>query len=284
MTEELQYLDLLSHILASGEDREDRTGTGTKSIFHAHLEFDLSDGTLPVITTKRVHLKSVIHELLWFLRGDRNISYLQENGVRIWDEWGSSSEDYPSFTPGTGVNVGNMYGAQWRAWGDSSPHDQIRNVIDGICANPTSRRHLVSAWNVADIENEKCALPPCHYAFQFYVSQPGTEDAALSCLVNMRSSDVFLGLPFNITSYALLTHMIAHLCGLGTGKLHMVLGDTHLYMNHLEQAKLQITREPLPFPKLKIARNVTDIDDFKYEDLEVVGYEHHPAIKGKVSV
>ena len=236
------YLDLLQEVLNSGTVKEDRTGTGTLSVFGRQLRFDLSEG-FPLVTTKRIHLKSVVHELLWFLRGDTNIHYLKEHGVKIWDEWADENGD-----------LGPVYGSQWRAWEtpDGRVIDQIQQVVDGIKRNPDSRRHLVSAWNVAVIDEMK--LPPCHFVFQFYVAQ-----GKLSCMLTMRSVDTFLGLPFNIASYALLTHMIAQQCGLEVGEFVWSGGDVHIYSNHLEQVKLQLTREPLPLPTLNILRKPDSI-------------------------
>ncbi|MUG47519.1 thymidylate synthase [Paenibacillus woosongensis] len=261
------YLDLLQDVLDNGTVKEDRTGTGTLSVFGRQLRFDLSQG-FPLVTTKRIHLKSVIHELLWFLKGDTNIAYLKENGVRIWDEWADENGD-----------LGPVYGSQWRSWEapDGRKIDQIANVIEAIKNNPDSRRHLVSAWNVAEVDNMK--LPPCHFVFQFYVA-----DGKLSCMLTMRSVDTFLGLPFNIASYALLTHMVAQQCGLEVGEFIWSGGDVHIYSNHLEQVKTQLTREPYELPKLVIKRKPDSIFDYVYEDFEFVGYQHHPAIKATVAV
>jgi thymidylate synthase len=262
-----QYLDFLQDILHNGAKKEDRTGTGTVSVFGRQMRFDLQEG-FPLVTTKRLHLKSIIHELLWFLKGDTNIAYLKENGVRIWDEW--ADED---------GNLGPVYGHQWRSW--SAPNgetiDQISNVIEDIKKNPDSRRLIVSAWNPSDIPN--MALPPCHLLFQFYVA-----DGKLSCQLYQRSADSFLGVPFNIASYALLTMMVAQVTGLKPGEFVHTVGDAHIYTNHLEQVELQLTREPKPLPKMKINPNVTSIFDFTYEDFELVDYEAHPHIKGVVSV
>lgn len=264
-----QYLDLCKYILAHGKTREDRTGVGTISVFGYQMRFNLEEG-FPVVTTKKIHLRSVIHELLWFLKGDTNIRYLNENGVTIWDEWADENGD-----------LGPIYGKQWRAWEGASQktYDQIRWVIEEIKRNPDSRRLLVSAWNVADVLDGKMALPPCHVLMQFYVS-----DNKLSCQLYQRSGDVFLGVPFNITSYALLTHMIAHVTGLAVGEFIHTLGDAHIYLNHLEQVKLQLKREPYPLPSLRLNPSVKDIDDFTYEDIEVVNYQHHPAIRGEVAI
>ncbi|MGG4034685.1 thymidylate synthase [Paenibacillus cisolokensis] len=261
------YLDLLQDILDNGTVKKDRTGTGTISVFGRQLRFDLNDG-FPLVTTKRIHIKSVVHELLWFLSGDTNIRYLQDNGVRIWNEWADENGD-----------LGPVYGSQWRAWegADGRRHDQIAQVVESIRRNPDSRRHLVSAWNVAEIDKMK--LPPCHFAFQFYVS-----DGKLSCMLTMRSSDTFLGLPFNIAQYALLTHMIAQQCDLGVGEFIYSGGDVHIYLNHLDQVKEQLSREPYPLPRLVIKRKPASIFDYKYEDFEFVGYQHHPTIKAEVSV
>ncbi|MED3747912.1 MULTISPECIES: thymidylate synthase [Geobacillus] len=262
-----QYLDLLRDILENGTEREDRTGTGTLSVFGRQLRFDLQKG-FPLLTTKKLHIRSIIYELLWFLRGDTNIRFLNENGVTIWDEWADENGD-----------LGRIYGAQWRAWrtADGGTIDQITRVIEEIKHNPNSRRLLVSAWNVGELD--QMALPPCHYAFQFYVA-----NGRLSCMWQQRSVDTFLGLPFNIASYALLTHMVAQQCGLGVGELIFSGGDVHLYKNHLEQAKLQLIREPRPLPKLIIKRKPDSIFDYLYEDFEFVGYDPHPAIKAPISV
>lgn len=261
------YLDLLQDVLEHGTAKEDRTGTGTLSVFGRQLRFDLSQG-FPLVTTKRIHLKSVVHELLWFLKGDTNIAYLKENNVRIWDEWADENGD-----------LGPVYGSQWRSWEapDGRKIDQIANVIEAIKNNPDSRRHLVSAWNVAEVDEMK--LPPCHFVFQFYVA-----DGKLSCMLTMRSVDTFLGLPFNIASYALLTHMVAQQCGLEVGEFIWSGGDVHIYSNHLEQVKTQLTRDPYELPKLVIKRKPDSIFDYVYEDFEFVGYEHHPTIKATVAV
>lgn len=262
-----QYLDLMQHILDKGVKKSDRTGTGTKSIFGHQMRFDLSVG-FPMITTKKLHLKSIIHELLWFLKGDQNIAYLKENGVRIWDEWADKEG-----------NLGPVYGVQWRSWPtpNGKKIDQISNVIEDIKSNPDSRRHIVSAWNVSDIPN--MALPPCHTLFQFYVAE-----GRLSCQLYQRSADVFLGVPFNIASYALLTRMIAQVCNLLPGDFISTFGDTHLYSNHMEQTKLQLTRVPRALPILKINPSVNTIFDFKFEDFELINYDPHPHIKGVVAV
>lgn len=261
------YLELLQDILDHGVEKEDRTGTGTTSVFGRQLRFDLSKG-FPLVTTKRIHLKSVVHELLWFLSGETNIRYLKENGVRIWDEWADENGD-----------LGPVYGSQWRSWEtpDGRRIDQIANVIESIKNNPDSRRHIVSAWNVAEIDNMK--LPPCHFVFQFYVAA-----GKLSCMLTMRSVDSFLGLPFNIASYALLTHMVAQQCGLEPGEFIWSGGDVHIYSNHLEQVKLQLEREPYSLPTLEIKRKPDSIFDYTFDDFEFKDYEHHPTIKGKVAV
>ncbi len=262
-----QYLDLMQKILDEGVFKDDRTGTGTLSIFGHQMRFDLSEG-FPVITTKKLHLRSIIHELLWFLRGETNVRYLQENGVRIWNEWADENGE-----------LGPVYGSQWRSWpvcgGDSV--DQISKVIEQIKTEPHSRRMIVSAWNVSEIE--KMRLPPCHLLFQFYVAE-----GRLSCQLYQRSADVFLGVPFNIASYALLTMMIAQVCGLQPGDFVHTLGDTHLYTNHLDQARLQLARDPLSLPVMKLNPDVESIFEFKYEDFDLVGYQAHPHIRAEVSV
>ena len=262
-----QYLDLMQKVLDEGQEKSDRTGTGTLSIFGHQMKFDLSKG-FPLVTTKKVHLKSIIHELIWFLQGSTNISYLKENGVSIWDEWADENGD-----------LGPVYGAQWRSWpdGNNGTIDQIENLINGINNNPDSRRHIVSAWNPALVD--EMALPPCHSLFQFYVAS-----GELTCQLYQRSADIFLGVPFNIASYALLTHMIAQVCNLKAGKFVHTLGDAHLYVNHLEQAKLQLSREVMGLPELKLSSNVENIFDFKYEDIEIVNYESHPAISAPIAV
>lgn len=261
------YLNLLQDILKYGTKKDDRTGTGTTSVFGRQLRYDLSEG-FPLVTTKKIHLKSVVHELLWFLRGDTNISYLKEHNVKIWDEWADENGD-----------LGPVYGSQWRAWEtpDGRHIDQIANVIEGIKNNPDSRRHIVSAWNVAEIDNMK--LPPCHFVFQFYVA-----DGKLSCMLTMRSVDSFLGLPFNIASYALLTHMVAQQCGLEVGEFIWSGGDVHIYSNHLEQVQTQLSRTPHELPQLVIKRKPDSIFDYKYEDFEFVGYNPEPGIKAPVAV
>ncbi|MDU0330113.1 MULTISPECIES: thymidylate synthase [Paenibacillus] len=262
-----KYLDLLEDVLENGTPKEDRTGVGTRSVFGRQLRFDLNEG-FPLVTTKRIHLKSVIHELLWFLRGDTNIAYLKEHGVRIWDEWADENGD-----------LGPVYGSQWRSWEapDGRKIDQIANVVEAIKKNPDSRRHLVSAWNVAEVDQMK--LPPCHFVFQFYVA-----NGKLSCMLTMRSVDTFLGLPFNIASYALLTHMIAQQCDLEVGEFIWSGGDVHIYNNHIEQVKTQLEREPYPLPKLVIKRKPESIFDYKYEDFEFIDYKYHPTIKATVAV
>ena len=261
------YLDLLRRILDEGVERGDRTGTGTLSVFGHQMRFDLSRG-FPAVTTKRLHWPSIIHELLWFLSGDTNVGYLQENKVRIWNEWADENGD-----------LGPVYGKQWRKWEskDGRVIDQISEAIDLIKTNPSSRRILVSAWNVGELED--MALMPCHAFFQFYVA-----DGKLSCQLYQRSADVFLGVPFNIASYALLTHMMAQVCELDVGDFVHTIGDAHLYLNHLEQAKEQITREPLPLPTVKLDSSIMDIDAFTAEDIEVEGYQHHPHIAAPISV
>ena len=262
-----QYLDLLRHILEHGTEKHDRTGTGTRSVFGYQMRFDLSEG-FPLLTTKKLHLKSIIHELLWFLRGDTNVAYLQENGVRIWNEWAGPDGD-----------LGHIYGYQWRSWPDyhGGNVDQIAQVQNDIRHNPDSRRIIVSAWNVADLPNMN--LPPCHALFQFYVA-----DGRLSCQLYQRSADCFLGVPFNIASYAMLTMMMAQACGLKPGDFVHTLGDAHLYLNHLEQARLQLSREPRALPRMLINPDVKDIFDFKYEDITLTDYDPLPHIKAEVSV
>lgn len=262
-----QYLDLLKHILEKGTDKSDRTGTGTRSVFGYQMRFDLAEG-FPMVTTKKLHLRSIIHELLWFLKGETNIQYLKENGVSIWDEWADEQGE-----------LGPVYGKQWRSWqgADGKVHDQIRDLIDQIKKNPDSRRLIVSAWNVADLP--KMALMPCHTLFQFYVA-----DGKLSCQLYQRSADVFLGVPFNIASYALLTLMVAQVCDLKPGDFVHSFGDVHLYNNHFEQAELQLTRTPFPLPVMKINPQVKDIFSFKFDDFSLEGYQSHPAIKAPVAV
>nr|AIA16657.1 thymidylate synthase [uncultured bacterium] len=262
-----QYLDLMQHVLSHGTPKSDRTGTGTLSVFGAQLRFDLNAG-FPLLTTKKVHLKSIIHELLWFLKGETNIKYLKDNGVGIWDEWADERGD-----------LGPVYGYQWRSWpaADGRHIDQIRLVLDQIRENPDSRRMIVSAWNVADLD--KMALMPCHAFFQFYVA-----DGRLSCQLYQRSADIFLGVPFNIASYALLTMMIAQVCGLKLGDFVHTFGDTHLYTNHLEQARAQLSRGPRKMPTMRLNPNVKNLFDFKYEDFTLENYDPHPAIKAPVAV
>tara|TARA_B100000989_G_scaffold78009_1_gene55502 strand:+ start:647 stop:1441 length:795 start_codon:yes stop_codon:yes gene_type:complete len=262
-----QYLELIEKILNEGIERSDRTGTGRKSIFGHQMQFDLDEG-FPLVTTKKVHLKSIIHELIWFLAGSTNIKYLKDNGVSIWDEWADEKGE-----------LGPVYGAQWRSWPnpDGSSVDQIKSLVKNIKSNPNSTRHIVSAWNPSQVD--EMALPPCHALFQFFVA-----DSKLSCQLYQRSADVFLGVPFNIASYALLTLMIAQVCGLKPGKFVHTLGDAHLYLNHLEQAKLQITREPLKLPSIKINSSINNLEDFVYEDFKILNYESHPAISAPISV
>ena len=261
------YLDLMRHILDQGADKSDRTGTGTKSVFGYQMRFDLAEG-FPMVTTKKLHLPSIVHELLWFLKGETNVKYLQDNGVRIWNEWADENGD-----------LGPVYGKHWRRWEtkDGRIIDQVQQAIETIKTNPNSRRIIVSAWNVGELD--EMALMPCHAFFQFHVAE-----GRLNCQLYQRSADVFLGVPFNIASYALLTHMMAQVCGLEPGVFVHTLGDAHLYNNHLDQARLQITRTPLPLPTLKLNPAIKDIDDFTYDDIEVVGYEHHPHIKAPISV
>ncbi len=262
-----QYLELMRHVLNHGTQKEDRTGTGTVSVFGYQMRFNLAAG-FPLVTTKKLHLRSIIHELLWFLKGDTNIHYLKENGVRIWDEWADKNGE-----------LGPVYGSQWRSWPtpDGQHIDQIAQVVDQLKNNPDSRRIIVSAWNVAEIDN--MALPPCHAFFQFYVA-----DGKLSCQLYQRSADIFLGVPFNIASYAILTMMMAQVCGLEVGDFVHTLGDAHLYTNHLQQSELQLSRSPYPLPTLKLNPDIKDIFDFTFDDFELVGYESHPHIKGAVAV
>ncbi|MDO7609527.1 MAG: thymidylate synthase [Crocinitomicaceae bacterium] len=262
-----QYHDLMKHILKNGTKKEDRTGTGTLSVFGYQMRYDLNEG-FPCVTTKKLHLRSIIHELLWFLKGDTNIKYLKENKVSIWDEWADENG-----------NLGPVYGSQWRSWptSDGDTIDQIKQIIQQIKETPDSRRIIVSAWNVGEIKN--MALPPCHAFFQFYVA-----DNKLSCQLYQRSADTFLGVPFNIASYALLTMMVAQVCDLELGDFVHTLGDAHLYLNHLEQAELQLSREPRKLPVLKINPDVKELLDFKYEDFELLNYDPHPHIKGAVAI
>ena len=272
-----QYLDLVKHVLDNGELKEDRTGTGTKSVFGYQMRFNLDDG-FPMVTTKKLHLKSIIYELLWFLKGDTNIKYLQENGVKIWDAWADSNGD-----------LGPVYGFQWRNWNNDGI-DQISNLINDLKNNPSSRRHLISAWNPsvlpdtsksfeANVANGKAALPPCHAFFQFHVI-----NGKLSCQLYQRSADIFLGVPFNIASYSLLTIMIAQVCDLKVGDFVHTFGDAHIYSNHFDQMKLQLTREPRKLPTLKVNKKIKSIFDFKFEDFTLEDYNPHPHIKGKVAV
>ncbi len=262
-----QYHQLMQHVLDQGVEKHDRTGTGTISVFGYQMRFNLEEG-FPMVTTKKLHLRSIIHELIWFLKGETNIQYLKENGVSIWDEWADEQG-----------NLGPVYGSQWRSWkgADGNAVDQITQVIEQIKKNPDSRRLIVSAWNVAEIE--KMALPPCHAFFQFYVA-----NGKLSCQLYQRSADIFLGVPFNIASYALLTMMVAQVCGLGYGDFVHTLGDAHLYSNHLEQTKLQLSRECRPLPSMKINPEIKSIFDFKFEDFELLNYDPHPHIKAPVAV
>ncbi len=273
----IQYHDFLKHIIDKGYKKEDRTGTGTISVFGYQMRFDLKDG-FPLVTTKKLHLKSIIHELLWFLSGDTNIKYLQENGVKIWNDWADSEG-----------NLGPVYGAQWRNWNNDNI-DQIKNVIEQIRSNPDSRRLIVAAWNPSvlpdtsksfsyNVKAGNAALPPCHAWFQFYVY-----NGSLSCQLYQRSADAFLGVPFNIASYALLTMMIAQVTNLTPGDFVHTFGDAHIYLNHMEQVKLQLSREPRPLPVMRINPDIKNIFDFKYQDFEVTGYDPHPVIRGKISV
>lgn len=263
----VQYLNLLDHILKNGVRKDDRTGTGTISVFGYQMRFDLQEG-FPLLTTKKLHLKSIIHELLWFLKGETNIRYLNENGVTIWDEWADANGE-----------LGPVYGYQWRSWptADGRHIDQISRVVESLKNNPDSRRHIVSAWNVGEIEH--MALPPCHVLFQFYVA-----NGKLSCQLYQRSADVFLGVPFNIASYALLTMMIAQVCGYEPGEFVHTLGDTHIYLNHIEQVKLQLSREPRKLPRMVITPEVKSIFDFQFSDFKLEDYNPHPHIKGDIAV
>ena len=262
-----EYLELLRLVLDKGRHRPDRTGTGTYAVFGAQTRFDLSEG-FPLVTTKKLHVKSIIYELLWFLRGDTNVKYLNERGVTIWDEWADADG-----------NLGRIYGAQWTDWrtADGKSINQIDQVIQQIHEQPHSRRHIVSAWNVGELD--QMALPPCHVLFQFFVL-----DGRLSCQLYQRSADLFLGVPFNIASYALLTLMVAQVCGLKPGEFVHTFGDLHLYANHIEQAKLQLTREPRPLPQMKLNPKVTNIHQFQFEDFELAGYDPHPSIKAPIAV
>lgn len=261
------YLDLLKKVLDEGNDREDRTGVGTKSIFGHQMRFNLAEG-FPLLTTKRLHLRSIIGELLWFLSGSTNIKWLNENKISIWDEWADENGD-----------LGEIYGYQWRSWPscDGTNIDQITNLIKGIKDNPYSRRHIVNSWNVSSLP--KMALPPCHCLFQFYVN-----NNKLSCQLYQRSADIFLGVPFNIASYALLTMMVAQICGLEVGNFIHTLGDAHIYSNHIEQVKLQLTREPYPLPRMELNPDIDNIFNFSFDDFKLVDYQYHPHIKGKVAV
>jgi thymidylate synthase len=267
------YLDLLQRILDEGVEKTDRTGTGTLSVFGHQMRFDLSEG-FPLVTTKKVHTRSVFGELLWFLRGDTNVKWLQDRGITIWDEWADDNGD-----------LGPVYGYQWRSWPtpDGRHVDQVAQVVDALKADPDSRRHIVSAWNVADVDS--MALPPCHALFQFYVAPPQRpgDRGRLSCQLYQRSADVFLGVPFNIASYALLTMMVAQVCDLTLGELVHTLGDAHLYLNHLDQARLQLTRSPRPLPQMRIAPRAA-LDEFELEDFELVGYDAYPTIKAAIAV
>lgn len=262
-----QYLDLMRHIMANGEERGDRTGTGTRGVFGHQMRFNLADG-FPLLTTKKLHLRSIIHELLWFLRGESNIGYLRQHGVTIWDEWADENGD-----------LGPIYGVQWRSWpsADGRTIDQISQLIHSLRHNPNSRRHIVSAWNPAEVE--QMALPPCHCLFQFHVAH-----GRLSCQLYQRSADVFLGVPFNIASYALLTLMMAQVTGYQPGEFIHTLGDAHLYLNHLEQAELQLSRSPRPLPTLRLNPEVTDLFSFRYEDITLENYHPHPTIKAPIAV
>lgn len=262
-----QYLDLMRHVLEHGHTKTDRTGTGTRSVFGWQMRFDLAEG-FPMLTTKKLHQKSIIHELLWFLQGDTNIRYLKDNGVSIWDEWADANGD-----------LGPVYGKQWRRWEapDGRTIDQITQLVEGLKKNPDSRRHLVCAWNPADVD--RMALPPCHALFQFYVA-----DGRLSCQLYQRSADIFLGVPFNIASYALFTLMVAQVCGYQPGDFVHTLGDAHLYLNHLDQARLQLSRDPRPLPRMRLNPEVTDLFAFRFEDFTLEGYDPHPHIPAKVAV
>jgi thymidylate synthase len=267
-----QYLDLLRDVLANGEPRPDRTGTGTLAVFGRQVRFDLRAG-FPLVTTKKLHTRSIIHELLWFLRGDTNTAYLREHGVSIWDEWADENGD-----------LGPVYGRQWRSWPapDGRHIDQIAELVHDLNGSPHSRRHLVVAWNPGEID--EMALPPCHCLFQFYVHEPESATPGLSCQLYQRSADLFLGVPFNIASYALLTLMVAHVCGYQPREFIHTFGDVHLYQNHLAQTKLQLAREPLPLPSMRITRQVDSIDDFRFDDFRLEEYAPHPHIKAEVSV
>lgn len=262
-----QYLDLLRHVMETGVDKPDRTGTGTRSVFGYQMRFDLNEG-FPLVTTKKLHIRSIIYELLWFLRGDTNVRWLQEHGVKIWDEWADENGD-----------LGPVYGSQWRSWPapDGRHIDQISDLVAQIRSRPDSRRHVVSAWNPAEVD--RMALPPCHCLFQFYVAE-----GKLSCQLYQRSADIFLGVPFNIASYALLTHMVAEVTGLGVGDFVHTFGDAHIYANHFEQTREQLSRAPRPLPRLEIATKRDSLFDFTFEDFAILGYDPHPHIKAQVSV
>lgn len=262
-----QYIDLLKHVMQEGTFKSDRTGTGTRSVFGYQMRYDLSEG-FPILTTKKLHLRSIVYELLWFLRGDTNIKYLNDNGVSIWNEWADENGD-----------LGPIYGHQWRSWegADGKTIDQIEQVVESLKNNPDSRRHIICAWNVGQID--EMALPPCHALFQFYVA-----DGRLSCQLYQRSADIFLGVPFNVASYALLTMMMAHVTGYKLGDFVHTLGDAHIYANHFEQVKLQLTRSPYDLPKMQLNPEVKNIFDFKFEDFELLDYQSHPHIKGMVAI
>ena len=262
-----QYLELLARVMDEGVDRSDRTGTGTRGVFGHQMRFNLSDG-FPMVTTKKLHLKSIVHELIWFMAGDTNVKYLQDNGVKIWDAWADEDGD-----------LGPVYGKQWRRWetADGSVIDQLNNVVEAIKKNPYSRRHIVSAWNPGEVD--EMALPPCHCLFQFHVA-----DGKLSCQLYQRSADIFLGVPFNISSYALLTHMVAEACGLEAGDFVHSFGDAHIYSNHFDQVKKQLSRDPRPLPKLTLSKSVESLYDYKFSDIEITSYDPHPHIAGKVAV